>query len=349
MACKRGLVIGGGGARGAWAVGALKYLFLDRSEKFDFVVGTSTGSLIAPLAALGVNGFETLKNNYLHTSWDQIFGTRVPSRSEALNGIWALLTGKDSVYTTDKFRETILNKHLTEERWQQLQDPAQSAEAWVCTVNIRDGTKCYYCARNMGMTREGFATAIQASSSIPIVMPKTRLSYGGNTDWFVDGGVKEIVPLGQVIRLGATEIRVITMGVDQLVKAGEYPHIPDVALRVAELEEQETTDNDTQACELITLELDWRERLRARLKSAFNDAQVDAIFIATTAERDPLMTATGPMVPVTCRVLTPEEPIGPTFIFDEAMMAQYFQQGYEYASANLPRPEVNWKVYPGPA
>lgn len=346
MAGKRGLVVGGGGARGAWAVGALKYLFFDKAEKFDFVVGTSTGSTIAPLAALGVNGFDALKENYLHTSWDEIFGHRMLCRSEAWNGAWALFTGKDSIYTTDRFRDTILTKHLTQERWEQLQDPAQSAEAWVCAVNIRDGKKCYYCARNMGMTREGFASAIMASSSIPILMPKTRLSYGGTTDWFLDGGVKEMVPLGHVIRLGATDIRVITMGVDPLVEAGEYPHLPDVALRTAELEEEETTENDLWTCELVTRELDWRERLRVRLKNAFSAAQVDAIFAATTAAGEPLMTGTGPMVPVTCRRLTPKVPIGPTHVFDEAMMAQYFDQGYDYARQDMPQPEANWEVYP---
>jgi predicted acylesterase/phospholipase RssA len=350
MAGKRGLVVGGGGARGAWAVGALKYLFLDKGEEFDIVVGTSTGSTIAPLAALGAGGFDALKNNYLHITWDEIFGKRMLCRSEAWNGAWALLTGKDSVYTTDKFYQTILEKQLTQEYWDKLQDPAQSAEAWVCAVNIHDGSKCYYCARNMGMTREGFAKAMLASSSIPILMPKTKLSYGGTTDWFVDGGVKEMVPLGHAVRRGATDIRVITMGVDPLVEAGEYPHLPDVLLRTFELEEEETTKNDLETCELITEELDWRERLRVHLQAAFPGPAVDAIFAQTSQEDEPLKSDSGePYKSVMIRKLTPVEPIGPTHIFDEALMTQYFDKGYEYAKAGTPaNPEVNWKSYPRP-
>jgi predicted acylesterase/phospholipase RssA len=51
---KRALVISGGGSKGAFAVGILQRLrILFPTLHFDMIIGTSTGALIAPLAAAG--------------------------------------------------------------------------------------------------------------------------------------------------------------------------------------------------------------------------------------------------------------------------------------------------------
>src|SRR5829696_6024104 len=51
---KKALVISGGGSKGAFAVGVIKHLSENFPEiDFDIFVGTSTGSLIVPLAASG--------------------------------------------------------------------------------------------------------------------------------------------------------------------------------------------------------------------------------------------------------------------------------------------------------
>ena len=50
----RALVISGGGSKGAFAVGVIKRLLKEYPNlNFDTYVGTSTGSLIVPLAAMG--------------------------------------------------------------------------------------------------------------------------------------------------------------------------------------------------------------------------------------------------------------------------------------------------------
>ena len=50
----RALVISGGGSKGAFAVGVIKRLQQEYPGlEFDMFVGTSTGSLIVPLVAMG--------------------------------------------------------------------------------------------------------------------------------------------------------------------------------------------------------------------------------------------------------------------------------------------------------
>jgi NTE family protein len=346
MSEKKGLVVGGGGARGAWAVGALHYLLHDLNERYQVVAGTSTGSLIAPLAALGK--YDELKTSYTTTSADEILGTRLPWRGDKSNAIWALITGKDSVYTSTPLYETLLKKHLKQEYWDELVDPATTVEVWICAVDLISGKKRYFSPRDPGMTREIFARAIVASCTIPVLMSRARIP--GELSWFVDGGCRDIVPLGHVIRQGADEIRVITMGTDPLATPGEYGTLDQVLLRTLELFEEETSDNDISTGSLITLELDWRDRLREKLRGTFAPSLVDQAFAEVSAQREPMQTECGHYVPVTLKWLRPEVPIGPTHVFNEQQMLEYYMAGYKYAAAKdeWDKPEANWEVFPQP-
>jgi predicted acylesterase/phospholipase RssA len=71
------LVISGGGAKGAFAVGVVKHLFLAYRETGWFAItgGTSTGALISPIAALmaapdpmGSEALHTLERMYTTVS-----------------------------------------------------------------------------------------------------------------------------------------------------------------------------------------------------------------------------------------------------------------------------------------
>ena len=49
--CDAGLVLGGGGARGAYASGALSVLLPELKDQVKVIVGTSAGALIAAYLA----------------------------------------------------------------------------------------------------------------------------------------------------------------------------------------------------------------------------------------------------------------------------------------------------------
>lgn len=65
------LVVGGGGARGAWGAGMVKGLINQNKESYKLIVGTSTGALMSPLIAL--NKFDTLKYAYTNIKTRDIF------------------------------------------------------------------------------------------------------------------------------------------------------------------------------------------------------------------------------------------------------------------------------------
>ena len=77
---KTGLVLSGGGSRGAFTVGVIESL-RNKGITFDFVSGTSTGSIIAPLVSIddissavdnysSVNKSDILRKNWRRFFWD---------------------------------------------------------------------------------------------------------------------------------------------------------------------------------------------------------------------------------------------------------------------------------------
>ncbi len=48
----RALVLSGGGAKGAYEVGALKYLLLDKETQYDIICGVSVGALNASFLSM---------------------------------------------------------------------------------------------------------------------------------------------------------------------------------------------------------------------------------------------------------------------------------------------------------
>ena len=77
-----GLALEGGGARGAYEVGAIK-LLLERGYKFSFCTGTSIGSINAALLAQG--DFDKLLNLWENISYSMLFDVEEDKLTSALN------------------------------------------------------------------------------------------------------------------------------------------------------------------------------------------------------------------------------------------------------------------------
>jgi len=67
----RALVISGGGSKGAFAGGVAQYLLQENGNKYDILIGSSTGSLLIPHLALGK--VEKIYNIYSNVDMRRIF------------------------------------------------------------------------------------------------------------------------------------------------------------------------------------------------------------------------------------------------------------------------------------
>ena len=73
---KIGLVLGGGGAKGAAHVGVLEVLEENRVP-IDYIAGTSIGSVVAGMYATGIR-VDEIKRIMLETNWDDGYSDRIP-------------------------------------------------------------------------------------------------------------------------------------------------------------------------------------------------------------------------------------------------------------------------------
>jgi NTE family protein len=188
---KLGLVLGGGGARGAAHVGVLKILE-QNGVRPDYIVGTNVGAIIGGLysAGISISSLEemftkkTLMNSYLS----------VPVKLRLMVApafyIPRMLgkRGYDGLYKGNSFR-SYLNKYVpqSEQDIQDLKIPFGAV-----ALNLIDGKITNLTSGNLG-------TALQASCAIPILRKPVKLNDG----LYVDGGVVSNLPVAEAKSMGA--------------------------------------------------------------------------------------------------------------------------------------------------
>ena len=209
---KKALVVSGGGSKGAFAVGVIKQLTQNYNLNFDVIVGTSTGSLIAPLVALGK--IDDLEKLYTTITNDDIIikdnlGNRLSENSIfRVTPLWEKIK---SIYTDDFFtqlnqsgKEIYLNTTCL-----------QSEELVVFTNAVAPAESKYYTLRKL-VSADHFRKAVLASACQPVFMTpvKVNLDVPGEADpdfQFVDGGVREYAGVQMAIDADAKEIFTILL------------------------------------------------------------------------------------------------------------------------------------------
>jgi len=207
---KTALVVSGGGSRGAFAVGVVKYLAENRPDiQFDTLCGTSTGALMLPLVALDeIALLETLYTT--KTTADVILTGNIVNRFMRANSLYdvaPLARQITEVYTDERFRRLA----------------ALKKELFLTTVCLQTGRITYFSTTGMPMLNPQYDVvrikdgqtlreSVLASCCQPVFMPP--IETGGVTEkprQFVDGGLREYAPIQLAIDNGATEIYAILL------------------------------------------------------------------------------------------------------------------------------------------
>lgn len=217
---KVGVVLSGGGAKGAFQVGVLQRL-IEKGIQPSVFFGTSVGALNASgMAYLGINDLTNL--------WMKIEG-----KGDILKPAWWKLLWMDGLYSMKPLREKLAKFIVGDSK----------AEAVVCYVDLPKGAIHY--ASNLDMPVEDFRTFVEASAAIPGIM---ELPNGV----LADGGVREQAPLKQAIKAGCDEIHVIlcnpiTENPTQSWNIGS-PIIVSLSMRALDIMEHEVFLNDIDLC-----------------------------------------------------------------------------------------------------
>lgn len=226
-----GLVLGGGGARGAAHVGVLKVLEELRIP-IDYVVGTSMGSIVGGLYASGMSADE-IDRELRAIDWDNMFED-APERTER-----TFRRKRDDDFYTVKlkpgFNEGELKLPLAYIRGQKLNLELSRLTTHVSAINDFDALPIPYraVAANIETGEEvvlgngDLATSIRASMAVPGAFDPVEL--GGKL--LVDGGIANNVPVNVARNMGADVVIVVNVG-SGLLKRDEIKSAVDIALQL---------------------------------------------------------------------------------------------------------------------
>jgi NTE family protein len=183
---KTALILSGGGAKGAFQAAAEKYAREEKGYHWDLIFGVSVGALNGTMLAME-------KYDRLWQVWNTISNSQV--FTGGLN-VWSaikLLFGKKSFYGNGPLR------HLLHQEF----DPAQlCVELRIGTVSMVTGE--YVQFKNGDPNLEA---AVMASTVMPVIWEPEDVSP--EFPCMVDGGVRNISPIGDVLEFDPDEIVII--------------------------------------------------------------------------------------------------------------------------------------------
>lgn len=233
---KRALVLSGGGAKGSWSGGVIEYLIKDKGLSWDYVIGTSTGSLLAPLSA--IKEIERLKEAYTSVNNKSIFNIspfKENGKLRIFNAIWRIMNNKSSLGQANNLKKKI-KEIITEEDFNRIIE--ENKEVISVVSNMTTFTSEYKSTKTE--TYEDYCDWLLASASVPLLFEVKNK----NNCQYLDGGILEPVPLQKAINMGATEIDVIVLSAENVNKYDDMENIFNVAMRTIDFMNKEITKDD---------------------------------------------------------------------------------------------------------
>jgi NTE family protein len=324
---KRALVISGGEAKGAFAVGAIQVL-AEHGITFDVVCGTSTGALIAPFVVTsGHLPGELALLEQLYTS------VETPDVITQRPLVASLLRGAAVADATPLRR--LIASVITPERWEIMRDSA--VQMFVAAVRLQTGRIEYFQSGreksqapgvNVIDSREELINAVWASACEPVLMPPVTIYAGRPQAQYVDGGLCQYLPAGIAIDHGADEIYAITLRPHvRAVQQREYTELPSILIRTLELLTAEVGDKNLAMTDLYTNAVRYLAAVRAGVRERFALSEEEAAALFTPAGLpDPFADKRAAHLVV----IAPEGPLvepGSMSGLDPASMAVMLQKG----------------------
>ena len=193
------LVLQGGGALGAYELGAARRLYKDEAFAPDVIGGVSIGAITAVLLARPATGLKLLEA--LEAFWQKITvsGLFLPPPFRPYASVlgnpnffvprldYYALPAWTNIYDTEPLRQTL--SQLVDLK--ALADPKAAPGLLVSATDVEAGEIAYFYSRDNGLSLDH----IVASGSLPPSFPMTVID--GKSYW--DGGLFDNTPLGAVL------------------------------------------------------------------------------------------------------------------------------------------------------
>ena len=300
MSVRLAIVLSGGGAKGAFQVGVLDALVNTHGVRPAIVVGTSTGAI----QALGVAQDDVAG---LLKVWTSLKGNKDIYRDRG--GVaGSILTGQKALYDTAPLRRLLKG----------FVDPAKLAAS---AVDLRLGVVSLQSGefRTIDKTVSNIADWVYASCAMPVFFDP--LVTSDKQQW-VDGGVRDVTPLGAALELNPTGVIVIRASpVSGSATTKTFNGLIPIGLRSVNLLQSEVSRNDLANTSLINDMLAARDQIFSALEANGTTATEAARLLL------PLDRQLSHYRFAQVRVIEPEEAFSDTLEFDPAKIARAIDAG----------------------
>ena len=222
---KIALVLSGGGAKGAFQFGAIKHMEESVKEKFpafdySIIAGVSVGALDAVMLAMG-------KYKELKDIWETITKERVYTGEINWTAFLKILFGAKSILSNrplqDELKKQVRLKEVKTDKY----------DLRVGAVSLTTGQYKAFRPSDFDDDDE-FRQAVLSSTAIPVIWPPVKKIKLKGPDFLesVDGGIRNVSPLGDVLDENPSEVVIINCSSTELPLA-EDTHASDNILQIA--------------------------------------------------------------------------------------------------------------------
>lgn len=286
MPKKVALVLSGGGGKGAFQVGAEKYLREVKGYRWSVISGVSIGALNGAFMAMGA--FERLEVVWKTVTAQAVFGKRIKWRAGA-----RLLRRRPSLFDLDG-----MNALLTEV------DPAKMGIPLIVgAVSLLTGEFVAFRSDH-----PAFMNALRASAALPLIFPPVDVSEEHRA--MVDGGTRNVTPLGTVLGEDIDEIVVVNCSSRAALKVKAAPATAiAISQRAFEIAMHQIFSNDVGKFDRMNRLVAQAEAQGAVLRN--NDGRPFRRFPLT--------------------IIEPDARLGETTDFSKAHAQRAFEAGWEKA------------------
>ncbi len=295
-----GLVLVGGGAKGAYQAGALKYIAEETAIEPQIIAGTSIGALNGAVLAADPpfeRGVRRLNELWTQLGQEQILrphsGTVLRTLSYAAQTLvptfqkWSLdllvqlklLPDHTAIFDPEPI-ERLLREAVD------LADLRRGVELWVTVfpalkipgvdydllmslvdlIRARTGTAAQWlCAQNF-QDDETLYNVLLASAAIPLAFPQREI----NGQFYVDGALGDNIPLGALAARGCTHAIVIHLDNGEVWNRHDFPEQTIIEIRP----EQRINKFDTPIIGSVSSLLDFSgDRIAELKRRGYQDAR----------------------------------------------------------------------------
>jgi NTE family protein len=292
---KVALILSGGGARGAFQIGAEKYARQVKGYQWDIIAGVSVGAMNGAMLAMH-------RYTRLMELWDSISDEQVYTGGFNLLSLIKIFIGAKSFYG---------NGPLQNLMQQEFKAGRIIDDLHVGAVSLISGEYVQFTRESLELSK-----AILASASIPVVWPPMDIS--ADYPAMVDGGVRNISPVGDVLELEPDEIVIINCGPEQPIVMPKAPsNVLSIGMRTLDIMQNEIFVND------------MKEFLR--INSLVQEAEQQGCVLHNPNSGKPYKY-------YSCQVIEPDSELGETLDFSQKSIQAAIKMGVRRAREVLGRP-----------